>query len=120
MQGKLTWRDLLMARRVKLRGDGDPHCLPLLQHFDYRHDEPLFDFVRRLDPPLITLDDGEMEYVCQRFCPHRGRDLEYATIERGKLTCTAHGWRFDLRNGGKCLWGGETPLIVKSVRPLPR
>jgi hypothetical protein len=120
MQGKLTWRDLLMARRVKLRADADPHCLPLLQHFDYRHDEPLFDFVRRLDPPLITLDDGEMEYVCQRFCPHRGRDLEYATIERGKLTCTAHGWRFDLRNGGKCLWGGETPLIVKSVRPLPR
>jgi UDP-MurNAc hydroxylase len=120
MQGKLTWRELLMARRVKLRGDGDPHCLPLLQHLDYRHDEPLFDFVRRLDPPLITLDDGEMEYVCQRFCPHRGRDLEYATIERGKLTCTAHGWRFDLRNGGKCLWGGETPLIVKSVRPLPR
>ena len=25
-----------------------------------------------------------MEYVCQRFCPHRGRDLEYAVIERGR------------------------------------
>jgi len=118
MQGKLTWRELLMARRVKLWGEADPLCRPLLQHFDYRHDEQLFDFVRRLDPPLITLDDGEMEYVCQRFCPHRGRDLEYATIERGKLTCTAHGWRFDLRNGGRCLWGGETPLIVKSTRSL--
>jgi len=103
---------------VKLWGEADPLCRPLLQHFDYRHDEQLFDFVRRLDPPLITLDDGEMEYVCQRFCPHRGRDLEYATIERGKLTCTAHGWRFDLRNGGRCLWGGETPLIVKSTRSL--
>jgi phenylpropionate dioxygenase-like ring-hydroxylating dioxygenase large terminal subunit len=90
----------------------------LMAHFEYRHDQPLFDLVRLIDPALITLQDEKMEYVCQRFCPHRGRDLEYAIIERGVLTCTAHGWRFDLRKDGRCLWGGDQPLLVKEVRPL--
>ena len=37
-------------------------------------------------------------------------------IEKGVLTCTAHGWRFNLKAGGKCLWGGDQPLTVKEIR----
>jgi nitrite reductase/ring-hydroxylating ferredoxin subunit len=87
-------------------------------HLEYRSDAALFELLRRLNPATITIQDESMEYVCQRFCPHRGRDLEYGIIERGVLTCTAHGWRFDLRRGGKCVWGGDTPLVVKEIRPL--
>jgi nitrite reductase/ring-hydroxylating ferredoxin subunit len=118
LAAKLTWHDLFMARLCTIERDPDRLSSKLLHHFDYRHDEALFSLVRLIDPVLITLQDEQMEYVCQRFCPHRGRDLEYATIERGVLTCTAHGWRFDLRRGGRCLWGGDTPLLVKEVRPL--
>jgi UDP-MurNAc hydroxylase len=118
LQEKLTWHDLLMGRQVGVHRDPDRDCAALMNHLDYRHDAALFDLVRRLDPALITVQDEQMEYVCQRFCPHRGRDLEYATLERGVLTCTAHGWRFDLRRGGKCLWGGDAPLLVKEIRPL--
>jgi nitrite reductase/ring-hydroxylating ferredoxin subunit len=118
LQGKVTWHELLMGRQVTITRDPAREAPKLMQHFDYRHDQALFDLVRLIDPALITLQDEKMEYVCQRFCPHRGRDLEYAVIERGVLTCTAHGWRFDLRKGGRCLWGGETPLLVKEVRPL--
>jgi nitrite reductase/ring-hydroxylating ferredoxin subunit len=120
LQGKLTWHELLMGHQVALHRDPDLDRASLMNHFDYRHDEALFDLVRRENPALITVQDEQMEYVCQRFCPHRGRDLEYATIERGVLTCTAHGWRFDLRRGGKCLWGGDAPLLVKESRPLKR
>jgi UDP-MurNAc hydroxylase len=118
LQQKLTWPDLLMGHQVAVHREPDRDCDHLMQHLDYRHDEALFDLVRRLNPALITVQDEQMEYVCQRFCPHRGRDLEYAVIERGILTCTAHGWRFDLRKGGRCLWGGEAPLLVKEIRPL--
>jgi len=120
LQGKLTWHELLMSGQVTITRDPEREIPKLMQHFDYRHDEALFDLVRLLDPALITVQDEQMEYVCQRFCPHRGRDLEYAVIERGVLTCTAHGWRFDLRKGGRCLWGGDTPLLVKEIRPLNR
>jgi nitrite reductase/ring-hydroxylating ferredoxin subunit len=120
LQEKLSWHDLLMAGLVSVHRGSEPGSEKLMAHFDFRHDGALFDLVRWLDPALITLQDEQMEYVCQRFCPHRGRDLEYAVIERGVLTCTAHGWRFDLRKGGKCLWGGDAPLIVKEIRPLRR
>ncbi len=118
LQEKLSWHDLLMANQVRLRRQPDRNSAGLMNHLDYRHDLALFELVRRLNPALITVQDEQMEYVCQRFCPHRGRDFEYATIERGILTCTAHGWRFDLRRGGRCLWGGETPVLVTEIRPL--
>jgi len=117
LQGKLTWHDLLMGHLATIKRDPEREVPKLMHHFDYRHDEALFNLTRLIDPMLITLEDEQNEYVCQRFCPHRGRDLDYATIERGVLTCTAHGWRFDLRRGGRCLYGGETPLLVKEVRP---
>ena len=118
LRRKVTWTELLFSREATLHRTSDQDCSALLNHLAYGHDAALFELVRQLNPAVITLQDGQMEYVCQRFCPHRGRDLEYATIERGVLTCTAHGWRFDLRKGGHCLWGGETPLRVKEVRPL--
>jgi UDP-MurNAc hydroxylase len=117
LEGNLTWHDLLMGHLATVKRDPDREVPKLMHHFDYRHDDALFNLVRLIDPMLITLEDEQNEYVCQRFCPHRGRDLDYATIERGVLTCTAHGWRFDLRRGGRCLYGGDTPLLVKEVRP---
>jgi nitrite reductase/ring-hydroxylating ferredoxin subunit len=117
LEGKLTWHDLLMGHLATIERDPEREVPKLMHHFDYRHDEALFNLVRLIDPVLITVEDEQNEYVCQRFCPHRGRDLDYATIERGVLTCTAHGWRFDLRRGGRCLYGGDQPLLVKEVRP---
>jgi UDP-MurNAc hydroxylase len=120
IQQKLSWHDLLMGHQATLRREPDQECPSLTKHLDFRHDAALFELVRKLNPALITIQDEQNEYVCQRFCPHRGRDLEYAILERGVLTCTAHGWRFDLRKGGRCLWGGDTPLLVKEIRPLKK
>jgi nitrite reductase/ring-hydroxylating ferredoxin subunit len=120
LKGALTWHELLAAGELAVDRPAGRDATALLNHFVYRHDPAAFDLVRWENPALMTTSDDSFEYKCQRFCPHRGRDLEYGILERGKLTCTAHNWRFDLRNGGKCLWGGDRPLLVKEVRPLTR
>ena len=54
--------------------------------------------VRRLDPPTETEPDIELDgWIVQRRCPHRNADLTvFGEVEDCTLTCTLHGWRFDL------------------------
>ena len=70
--------------------------------------------VRRLDPPTETEPDIELgEWVVQRRCPHRNADLAvFGEIEDCTLTCTLHGWRFDLETG-RCLTSADHPLRVR-------
>jgi UDP-MurNAc hydroxylase len=45
-------------------------------------------------------------WVVQRRCPHMGGDLSrFGEIDGTTLTCTVHGWRFDLPTG-RCLSSG--------------
>jgi len=52
-------------------------------------------------------------YVMQRKCPHRHADLSvFGEIEGNTLTCSLHGWRFDLTDG-RCLNAENRPLRVR-------
>ncbi|MGH9078151.1 MAG: Rieske 2Fe-2S domain-containing protein [Acidimicrobiales bacterium] len=43
------------------------------------------------------------DWLVQRRCPHLGGDLaRFGEVAGGVLTCTLHGWRFDLATG-RCL-----------------
>ena len=45
--------------------------------------------------------------MVQRRCPHRNADLGvFGEIEGCTLTCTLHGWRFDLETG-RCLTSAD-------------
>jgi len=70
--------------------------------------------VRRLDPPTETEPDIELGgYVVQRRCPHRNADLAvFGELDDGVLTCTLHGWRFDLETG-RCLTAADHPIRVR-------
>jgi UDP-MurNAc hydroxylase len=70
--------------------------------------------VRRLHPPTHPELDIELgDWVVQRRCPHRNADLSvFAEIEGTTLTCTLHGWRFDLATG-QCLTAADHPLRVR-------
>jgi UDP-MurNAc hydroxylase len=116
IQGKMTWYDLMMGHQVTMRRNPDRYAVFLMNHLYFRHDPELFELVRSANDAVVTVHDDEMEYVCQRFCPHLGRDLSSATVEHGVLTCNAHHWRFDLRDGGKCISGGRAALPVKESR----
>ena len=70
--------------------------------------------VRRLDPPTETEPDIELgDWVVQRRCPHRNADLSvFGEVEDATLTCTLHGWRFDLATG-RCLTAADHPIRVR-------
>jgi UDP-MurNAc hydroxylase len=70
--------------------------------------------VRKLHPPTQIEPDIELgEWIVQRRCPHRNADLSvFADIEGTTLTCTLHGWRFDLETG-RCLTAADHPLRVR-------
>ncbi|MGH7776575.1 MAG: Rieske 2Fe-2S domain-containing protein [Candidatus Dormibacterales bacterium] len=54
-------------------------------------------------------------YRIQRRCPHLKADLtKFARIEDGVLTCTLHGWQFELETG-RCLTSDDRRLYS---RPL--
>jgi UDP-MurNAc hydroxylase len=51
-------------------------------------------------------------YCIQRRCPHLKADLtRFGKIENGILTCTMHGWQFDIATG-KCLTSEGHPLYT--------
>lgn len=53
------------------------------------------------------------DYVMQRKCPHRQADLlVFGEIDGNTLTCSLHGWRFDLTDG-RCLNAEDRPLRVR-------
>ena len=53
------------------------------------------------------------DYVMQRKCPHRKADLSvFGEINGDELTCSLHGWRFDLKDG-HCLNAENRPLQVR-------
>ncbi len=54
-------------------------------------------------------------YRIQRYCPHLKADLnQYGQIDQNILTCTVHGWQFDLESG-KCTTQDDRKLFVKKL-----
>ncbi len=54
-------------------------------------------------------------YRIQRRCPHLKADLaRFAHIENGVLTCTMHGWQFELATG-RCLTSEGHRLYAQPV-----
>jgi len=70
--------------------------------------------VRKLDPPTETEPDITIgEWTLQRRCPHRNADLAvFGEIDDCTLTCTLHGWRFDLESG-RCLTAADHPIRAR-------
>ncbi len=51
------------------------------------------------DPLLVVLRGAEL-FVVDGLCPHQYAPLQGGEIDRECiLTCSHHGWRFDLRTG---------------------
>lgn len=54
----------------------------------------------------------------ERFCPHRQADLvRFGELEGTVLTCTLHGWQFDLAEDGRCLNSDGRHLGVRRRIP---
>jgi UDP-MurNAc hydroxylase len=51
----------------------------------------------------------------QRHCPHLGGDLaRFGEVEGTTLTCSLHGWQFDV-DTGRCLTSDDAFLRSKRI-----
>lgn len=76
--------------------------------------------LRKLHPPTETEPDIQLGgWTVQRRCPHRNADLSvFGEIEGCELTCTLHGWRWDLETGD-CLTARDHPLRAERTAATP-
>jgi UDP-MurNAc hydroxylase len=90
------------------------------------YNEYVYNFFKCLSPERLQYAEGYYAekssdkqlweshgYRIQRRCPHLKADLtRFAQIENGVLTCTMHGWQFDLETG-RCLTSEGHPLYTQ-------
>ena len=68
-------------------------------------------------PGTVAPHSGEEIELCgyrlDRYCPHRQADLSvFGEVDGDILTCTLHGWQFDLKSG-ECLTATGNTLRVR-------
>jgi len=92
------------------------------------YNEYVYIFFKGLSPERIQYIEGyyaeqtpEQQfwesngYRIQRRCPHLKADLtRFGKIEDGVLTCTMHGWQFELATG-KCLTSDDRKLYAQHL-----
>ena len=93
-----------------------------------QYNEFLYSFFKCLSAERIQYAEGfyaerdtdnqffECEgYMVQRRCPHLKADLtRFGEVENGVLTCTLHGWQYELATG-KCLTSDDRSLFSKKI-----
>ncbi|HZS76598.1 MAG TPA: Rieske 2Fe-2S domain-containing protein [Ktedonobacteraceae bacterium] len=92
------------------------------------YNEYVYNFFKCLSPERIQYAEGYYSekssvqqlweshgYRIQRRCPHLKADLaRFGKIENGVLTCTMHGWQFELATG-RCLTSEGHPLYAQPI-----
>ena len=66
------------------------------------------------DINLLLCNVAGTVYAVRNACPHRQMPLDNALLEGSVLTCSWHGYQYDLRQGGRCL---NDPSV--KLEPLP-
>jgi UDP-MurNAc hydroxylase len=116
VEGIIDWETVLLSLRFSARRQPDQYNWPLFALLRYGQEPKLLAEIERImkesEFQTISVQDGNRKYRIQRYCPHAGEDLSYATLENGRLTCSRHRWSFDLRAGGACVAGGNIPLRI--------
>jgi UDP-MurNAc hydroxylase len=92
------------------------------------YNEYIYNFFKCLSPERLEYSEGyyaertpeqqlwEVDgYRIQRRCPHMKADLtRFGHVENGVLTCTMHGWQFELASG-RCLTSDDRRLFSQPI-----
>ena len=92
------------------------------------YNEYIYNFFKCLSPERLEYSEGyyaertpeqqlwEVDgYRIQRRCPHMKADLtRFSHVENGVLTCTMHGWQFELATG-RCLTSDDRRLFSQPI-----
>lgn len=96
------------------------------------YNEYVYTFFKCLSPERLQYAEGYYAekapdqqlweshgYRIQRRCPHLKADLtRFAQIDDGVLTCTLHGWQFELETG-RCLTSDDRRLFTQKLAANP-
>jgi UDP-MurNAc hydroxylase len=67
-----------------------------------------------LSKERIVIEYRGQQFEINRYCPHQGGDLAYASIDDDlHVVCPRHNWRFDLACGGICKTSGASIHAVR-------
>lgn len=115
VDGHITWETAMISHRIKLARKPDVYDNTLMGLLNFG-DRPIqtLTMAQQQNSNEFTVKDG---CVFQRWCPHAGEDLNYATISDGKLTCPRHEWSWDVTTG-ECLTGQGVPLKVMNEKDV--
>jgi len=72
--------------------------------------------VRVNDMEIGIFRVGDTLHALENHCPHAGAPLSEGCLEGPVLTCTLHGWRFDVRTGFRPEDADGFPIPCFAVR----
>jgi UDP-MurNAc hydroxylase len=108
LEGRISWEDFAHTFRLRLSREPDVYQT-IVSAFIRLDPDDLNRFCEKIlniesHQERIIKEAGGNRYAVDRYCPHQGGDLLYGWIEDDRyLTCSRHGWRFDLANEGACV-----------------
>ena len=124
MCGEERWQDIALSMRASIQRLPDVYNT-IANIFLFADESNLAESVIRnlnLSKERIVIEHLGQKYEINRYCPHQGGDLAYASIDDDlHVVCPRHSWRFDLGCEGMCKTSGMSIDAVKlgSAHKLP-
>lgn len=112
LDGRAAWETALLSMRARLHEGPGGYDSSLMGLLTAGHRPAQMRTLAQLrDSSEEVARDG---VTMQRWCPHAGEDLTYATVRDGLIECPRHHWQWDTATG-RCIAGGDVPLRVRQA-----
>jgi UDP-MurNAc hydroxylase len=116
MCGNERWQDIALSMRASVQRLPDVYNT-IANIFLFADESNLADSLVQslnLSKERIVIEHQGQKYEINRYCPHQGGDLAYASIDDDmNVVCPRHSWRFDLACEGMCKTSGVSINAVK-------
>jgi UDP-MurNAc hydroxylase len=118
MCGADRWQDIVLSMQARVQRLPDVYNT-LANIFLFADESNLRHSLLQnlnLSKERIVIEHLGQKYEINRYCPHQGGDLAYASIDDDmNVVCPRHSWRFDLGCEGMCKTSGMSIDAVKLV-----
>jgi len=118
MCGADRWQDIVLSMQARVQRMPDVYNT-LANIFLFADESNLRHSLLQnlnLSKERIVIEHRGQKYEINRYCPHQGGDLAYASIDDDmNVVCPRHSWRFDLGCEGMCKTSGMSIDAVKLV-----
>jgi UDP-MurNAc hydroxylase len=118
MCGADRWQDIVLSMQARVQRTPDVYNT-LANIFLFADESNLRQSLLQnlnLSKERIVIEHRGQKYEINRYCPHQGGDLAYASIDDDmNVVCPRHSWRFDLGCEGMCKASGMSIDAVRLV-----